>query len=122
MFMGAGYGFYMMFINELSNDILSNQLKYRDYIIFLLFYPFVIFWIGMAAASSLTVFFTDNGVILTDYLQVSCLVCGFLYGFFTLPALSGITIIIPEIFRKLRRKSEPVDEWEQALKEGRRIR
>ena len=64
----------------------------------------------------------ESGVILTDFQQASCLVSGFVSGFITVPALSVITIIIQAILRRLRRKSEPVDEWEQALKEGRRIK
>ena len=122
MFMGAGYGLYVGFTKELSNDILSNKLKYRDFVFLLLLIPITIFWIGMLTAEALMVFFTDNGVILTDYQYASCLVCGFVSGFITVPALSVITIIIQAISRRLRRKSEPVDEWEQALKEGRRIR
>lgn len=120
MIMGAGYGFHMIFINALSNDILSNKLKYRDFIVLLLYLPIMIFWNGLVAAAALMVFFTDNGVILTDYQQASCLVCGFVNGFITFPALSVIAIIIQAIIRKLRCGAKPVDEWEQALKEGRR--
>lgn len=122
MFMGAGYVLYVGFIKEFSKDILSNNLKYRDFVVLLLLVPITIFWIGMLTAEALMVFFTDNGVILTDFQQASCLVSGFVSGFITVPALSVITIIIQAISRRLKRKSEPVDEWEQALKEGRRIR
>lgn len=120
--MGGGYGGYIAYIHSISNDILSKKLKYRDFVGLLFLIPLLIFWSGMLTAGGLLTFFIDNGVIVTDYQQASCLVCGFINGLITVPAVSFLTIIIQAIFRKLKRRAEPVDEWEQALKEGRRIR
>ena len=121
-FMGAGYGAYIAYIHSFSNDILSKKLKYRDFVGLLFLIPLLIFWSGMLTAGGLLTLFIDNGVILTDYQQASSLVFGFVNGLITVPAVSFLTITIQAIFRKLKRRAEPVDEWEQALKEGRRIR
>ena len=48
MIMGAGYGLYVGLTKGLSNDLLSNKLKYRDFVAFLIFHPFVIYLIGMS--------------------------------------------------------------------------
>lgn len=120
--MGAGYGGYIAYIHSISNDILSKKLKYRDFVGLLFLIPLLIFWSGMLTAEGLLTLFIDNGVILTDYEQASSLVFGFVNGLITVPAVSFLTIIIQAIFRKLKRRAEPVDEWEQALKEGRRIK
>lgn len=120
--MGGGYGAYIGYIHSISSDILSKKLKYRDFVGLLFFIPLLIFWSGMLTAGGLLTFFIDNGVILTDYQQASSLVFGFVNGLISVPAVSFLTLIIQAIFRKLKRRAEPVDEWEQALKEGRRVK
>ena len=120
--MGGGYGGYIAYIHSISNDILSKKLKYRDFVGLLFFIPLLIFWSGMLTAGGLLTLYIDNGVTLDNLIQASSLVFGFINGLTTVPAVSFLTITIQAIFRKLKRRAEPVDEWEQALKEGRRIR
>lgn len=120
--MGAGYGGYIAYIHSISNDILSKKLKYRDFVGLLFLIPLLIFWSGMLTAEALLTLFIDNGVTLDNFIQASSLVLGFVNALISVPAVSFLTLIIQAIFRKLKRGAEPVDEWEQALKEGRRIR
>ena len=120
--MGAGYGGYIAYIHSFSNDILSKKLKYRDFVGLLFLIPLLIFWSGMLTAGGLLTLYIDNGVTLDNLIQASSLVFGFVNCLITVPAVSFLTIIIQAIFRKLKRRAEPVDEWEQALKEGRRIK
>ena len=120
--MGAGYGGYIAYIHSISNDILSKKLKYRDFVGLLFLIPLLIFWSGMLTAEALLTLFIDNGVTLDNFIQASSLVLGFVNALISVPAVSFLTLIIQAIFRKLERRAEPVDEWEQALKEGRRIR
>lgn len=121
--LGLGQFIYMVIIGDMFNDIRKNKFGSFNFIVLLIYLPFVLFCDGATTGSIIMTFLSDNGVIITDYsMQAACLICGFIHGFVVIPALSLIVIIIQTIFWRLKRKSEPVDEWEQALKEGRRIK